>query len=575
MIRLSLLLPLLLSLAPLSASGQAQTTSDRNGDNKVNVELKAFLDDYLETIRDMHHRKALASWKAACSGDQEDFDRAAEASLESRKYHSDPKRYARLLELKQNGTKGWSREELRSLEKAELAFQSNQLPPELLKQMVELSTEIEKKLNTYRAKVDGKRYSNNELLEMLRKEADSSRRKELWKVLKQVGAEVAPLLIELAELRNRAARSLGYDNYWEMKIHLQEHDPEQLMNIFDDLDRLTRKPFVEVKQEMDAELAERFAIEPEDVRPWHYDNPFFQAAPPSPEADENLFYEEMTQEEITEISKEYFASMGLPVEEILAKSDLYEREGKDQHAFCTMIDHQGDVRILCNIKPTAKWMDTTLHELGHAVYSVNVNRFMPVNISHAAHPLTTEGVAMMFGALAKDPAWIIRWTGANPEQVDSMNEALLEQRRREQLVFARWVLVMLNFEKSFYENPHQNLNQLWWDLVEQYQMLTLPEGRDQPDWAAKPHFTIAPVYYHNYMLGELFAAQLRHLIERALAEKTNGGSEIVLLGGSSAAGQLLIERVFHPGALMPWPEFVEKATGEPLNPQYFAEEVRR
>jgi peptidyl-dipeptidase A len=69
--------------------------------------------------------------------------------------------------------------------------------------------------------------------------------------------------------------------------------------------------------------------------------------------------------------------------------------------------------------------------------------------------------------------------------------------RLRMLVFSRWAQVMYRFEKSMYEDPDQDLNKLWWDLVEKYQGLRKPEGRDMPDWAAKIHIALYPCYYHN------------------------------------------------------------------------------
>ena len=142
-----------------------------------------------------------------------------------------------------------------------------------------------------------------------------------------------------------------------------------------------------------------------------------------------------------------------------------------------------------------------------------------------------------------------------------MAAALKEQRRREQLIFARWVLVMLNFEKALYENPEQDLNTLWWDMVERYQLLRRPEGRDMGDWASKPHFTIAPVYYHNYSLGELYAAMIR--------EAAAG-----LEPGSDEFRELFIERIFKPGSAIPWPDFVCESMGKEFSPAAFANELK-
>jgi peptidyl-dipeptidase A len=77
---------------------------------------------------------------------------------------------------------------------------------------------------------------------------------------------------------------------------------------------------------------------------------------------------------------------------------------------------------------------------------------------------------------------------------------------------------MYRFEKALYEDPdREDLNALWWDLVERIQLIRRPPGRDKPDWAAKLHVALAPVYYHNYILGSLTAAQLRDHLEKNVA----------------------------------------------------------
>jgi len=550
-----------------------QNAASASDDKEPVDRARAFLSWFETEMTQLCKPAAEASWQAAVTGESEAFADAATKSLAIRTFLSDSERYDEAKELLESAGSDLTQVELRQLELAERAFRANQLPPELLKEIVELSIEIEQTFNTFRGELDGEQYSNNELLDMLREETDSARREEIWGALKQVGAAVAPMLIELAELRNEAAQTLGFNTFWEMKIYFQEHDVEQLLAIFDELEELTNDSFAGCKDEMDAELGRRFTLDPESLMPWHYDNPFFQQAPPSEEIDLNVFYEEKTKEAIADISAEFFGDIGLPVEQILSQSDLYEREGKDQHAFCTSIDRLNDVRILCNLKPTAEWMDTQLHELGHAVYDVGINRDLPFSLRDPAHAFTTEGVAMFFGALGKNPDWMIHYADADPADVEAAIAGIQEQRRREQLVFARWTLVMLNFEKSFYEDPQQDLNKLWWDYVERFQGLTRPEGRDLPDWAAKPHFTIAPVYYHNYMLGELFAAQLRQTIGAEMGVEA-AISCMPADGDQDQIGDFFRERVFGPGSLQPWPPFVEAAAGEPLTARYFAEEVK-
>jgi peptidyl-dipeptidase A len=217
-------------------------------------------------------------------------------------------------------------------------------------------------------------------------------------------------------------------------------------------------------------------------------------------------------------------------------------------------------------------METTLHEMGHGLYSVGVDQALPYNLRQEAHILTTEGIAMLFGALAKNPLWLKTYAGVDAKKLAAVEKDILEQRRREQLIFVRWGLVMLNFERGLYANPDQDLNKLWWDMVERYQLLKRPAGRNAPDWAAKPHFTIAPVYYHNYVLGELFAAQLR--AQLAKMAKHTGPASALSFNGRKDFGDHLKQKVFKPGMSLKWPELVREATGAPLSAAAFAAEVK-
>jgi peptidyl-dipeptidase A len=549
---------------PVNRAGEKKETD-------VKAEAEAFLRKYQREFAKLEVKANLASWAAATTGKKEDFDAYAAAELALREFHSDPVAYRKIRSLLEQKSQ-LPPLDARALKVAELAFEANQLPPETLSAMVKLSTEIERIFKTFRAELGGKRLSNNDLLEMLRQETDSQKRKATWEALKQVGGAVGPKLVELARLRNRAAAKLGYRNYWEMQIRLQEYEPAQLLALFAELQRLTEEPFKRMKEQLDREVAARLKIEPGRVMPWDYDNPFFQAAPPSDKVDLDEFYRDKTKQDIVAIAEKFYADIGLPIRAIIARSDLYEREGKDQHAFCIDINRDGDVRTLLNIKPTEEWMDTTLHEEGHAVYELHIDPALPYNLREPAQAFTTEGVAMLFGALAKNPTWMIAYAGADPKRVDALAGAIYEQRRREQLIFARWALVMFHFERALYENPDQDLNKLWWDDKERFQGLRRPPDRNEPDWAAKPHFTIAPVYYQNYMLGELFAAQLRHMLAESVGY--TGPSVKLSFNGRQQFGTLLKNRVFWPGDSLPWPEFVQHATGEELTPRYFAAEVR-
>ena len=528
--------------------------------NEAADELRAFLRQYQSDYHTMYCDVSYSWWDAAVTGSAEAFEKSAKAQLALSTYHADSEKFKKLGELRSTA-EGLSPLESRAVHEMYRAFEQSQFPPELMKKMIDLSNEIEQVFQNQRATLDGQEYTNNELLEMLEKETDSLKRFAIWDALKQVGPQVAPRLTELAKIRNEAARALGYKNYWEMSVSFQDYDPAELTAIFDELETLTDPIFAQVKSEMDAELAKKFGVE--KIMPWHYDNPFFQQAPPSSEIDPNVFYDGKTKEDIVTMATAYYDSIGLETRPILANSDLFEKPGKSQHGFCNNMNLEGDVRILCNIQPTAEWMDTQLHELGHSVYDFYVDRSLPYNLRGPAHIFTTEGVAMMFGALARDPDWLVAFAGVDRAAADKASCALKKQRLREQLIFCRWTLVMFRFERALYENPEQDLDTLWWDVVEKIQRMPRPENRHQADWASKPHFVIAPVYYHNYMLGELFASQLRQTVLKNIPKDD-----------PKAFGKIMTEKVFFPGDSLPWKEFVQAATGEAFSAKAFAEELK-
>jgi peptidyl-dipeptidase A len=318
---------------------------------------------------------------------------------------------------------------------------------------------------------------------------------------------------------------------------------------------------------LDRRLAKRFGIAPGDVRPWHMADPFFQLAPAA-EVRLDRFFEGAPLEPM---ALAFFDAIGLDVHAVMARSDLYEKPGKCQHAFCLAVDREGDVRVLCNLRRDEKWMGTLLHELGHAAYEVHVDRALPYLLREHAHIMSTEASAMLFGRLSRNAAWLERYAGVPEGEAASIAAAAREAVRVQLLLVTRWILVMCHMERALYADPEQDLNTLWWDLVERFQMVRRPEGRNAPDWAAKFQFSVAPVYYHNYLLGEMTASQLQqHLLEEVLGGGADAWARFVQ---DPAVGRFMAERFYGSGRLYPWNETLRRATGETLQPEHFIREL--
>jgi peptidyl-dipeptidase A len=547
------------------AAGATAAEKTPGGDN--DAAARKFIRYHEQTIRPMEIDVSRAWWDANVSGKDDDYKRKEDLETRLELTLADRKKFAELKAIHDRPV----RDPLLAREIAVLYFEylSCQIDPELIKQMLALSNKVEQTFNVYRAKVDGRELADSDVRRVLRESKDPAERKAVWKASKVVGRLVEPDLKRLIKLRNEAARKLGFQDYHVMQLQLGEQSQEQVLRVFDELDALTRDQFRAAKAEIDAAVAKNCGVKVEDLRPWHYHDPFFQE---SPEvfggAGDKLF----ASVDIPKTCREFYAGIGLPVDDVLKRSDLYEKKGKNPHAFCTDIDRQGDVRVLANIVPDKQWLNTMLHELGHSVYSSkNIPASLPYVLRTDAHTLSTEAVAMMFGALADDAGWL-QAMGVkipNPEQFQQRGAKL---RRNERLIFSRWAQVMFRFEKGLYGNPDQDLNRLWWDLVEKYQEVRRPEGRDGPDYASKIHVVLSPAYYHNYLMGELFSSQMRHAIARDVlhgADPERAGAWV----GNRAVGRFMLERVFQPGRTVDWNGLSRHATGADLNAKAFAADL--
>lgn len=529
-------------------------------------QLQKFISDPVEKIKPMEKAANLASWQAANTGKSEDYDKASELTLQLRRVYSNAEEFAHLKK-----TKGAGQIKdgvlARQLDVLYNAYLENQIEPELLKKIVDLGTQIEKNFSTFRGAIEGRKVTENEIREILKIETDSAKRKQAWLAGKQVGPAVAGDLVRLVKLRNQAAQKLGFDNYHHLTLAAGEQDVREVDRIFNELYELTNEPFATLKADLDRILAAKYGVTVAELMPWHYHDQFFQESPMVYEIDLDAYYQG---KDVKELATEFYAGIGLQVDSILARSDLYERQGKNPHAFSTDIDREGDVRILCNLKNNEYWMETILHELGHGLYDKYHDLDAPFLLRRPAHSFTTEAIAMFFGRLSRNPLWMQQMLRLSDQQRGEIEKVSDKYAQLKQLIFARWAMVMYEFEKQLYANPDQDLNSLWWKLVEKYQFVKKPAGRNEPDWAAKIHFTIAPCYYHNYMLGELLASQLHHhLVHQVLGLESDRNLSYV---GQKRVGTFLVEKVFQPGALYRWNGMIERATGEPLTAKYFVEQ---
>ena len=522
-----------------------------------------FVSDFEERLAPVERAADEAWWNLATSGTEEAQEEFVGAGKEYTRLFSDRDEYGKLRSLYEDLDSLESPLLRRRVEVLYRMFEERQGDAEILGRIEELEAEANAIYGNHRSVVGGKKLVENEVRELLRSSEDEDLRREAWEASKSVGRAVEGTVRELARLRNQLAREQGYENYYARSLELQEIEAGELAGIMARLESATEEPFRELKSDIDTKLRRKFDVD--EVMPWHLSGPFFHRAPDVAGIDLDRYFEGKDLEDLT---RRTFDGLGLDVRGVISRSDLYEREGKSQHAFCARIgrEYPYDVRVLANVRPDAYWMDAMLHEFGHAVYDRHVNPRLPYLLRDCAHANTTEAIALMMGALVDDPGWLRSVAGAEGEDLEEDAAKLSAHRRVDRMILTRFVLVMYHFEQALYADPDSgDLNSVWWDLVERFLFVDRPPGRDEPDWAAVIHVAVAPVYYHNYLIGELISVQLRNYLESHITRGPFYENEV--------AGRYLLESFFGPGAREDWRDTVLRATGEPLNPKHFVKSL--
>lgn len=513
------------------------------------MSFEQFLESFVSEVAQKSRLTKLASWILETTGSRDAAVLKADLEIELSLLFNDKATFDKLV--------AWDKDPVitdpllkRQLNVLIRSFKPNLIAKELLEKISRAESELSLIYSNYRPTVRGKPLSENEIREVLKNENDVAKRKEVWDASKQIGKELAPKILDLVRLRNQSAKSLGYPDYFTMQLELQEIEEEDLLSTFEKLSQDSEEAYLRVLKEINQSAAQRFHVAEEAIGPWAWSEPFCQEDPLDSRELDTL----LNEVDIVQTCAHFYKKMGLDVAQVLSRSDNYERPGKNQHAFCIHIDREGDVRVLNNVKPSIKWLETMLHELGHAVYDLGYDSKMPWLLKDPPHMITTEAMALLAGRQAYRTAPLDLLVGKEQKELKQKAEISLKRR---QLIFSRWVFVMTAFERELYKNPEQDLNALWWSLVKKHQKIECSGSSSGCDWAAKYHIGLAPVYYFSYLLGELFASSLEESIGEFASEKT---------------GAFLNEKLFRPANSMPWNALVEHSTGNPLSPKAWLKE---
>jgi len=552
-------------------------------------EAQAFIDSLSNILEPLQTRTMQLFWEATSTGNDSLFKEYANCETRLMQVYSNPAAFQKIQRL----SKIKFRDPIltREVMVAYNEFLSNQGDTAIQNKISGLYVEVSNIFHNQKYTRDKKPVSAAKLHEIMRKSTDSAERQKAWEILNQTGPEVDDKFLQVVHLLNESARSVGFKNYYEQRLITQEENPRLIEDLVEKFAEGTAEPYRLAKVRIDSVLAAKYKIDPSDLQIWHYPDPFTADAPLGKSVNIDQYYQG---KDVIGIARRFFSGIGFDVDEIIRRSDLTERSSKYRQSYCIDVNRNGDVRIMANIGNNARGMSVLMHELGHAVHFMNISRDLPyylldlpvpaylprsdvyVNkelpylLRDNTHFFIAEGVGAFFANLTTNPVWMEQLLKLSPEQKADYISQMRENHPAHELYLSGWSLLMFNFEKALYENPDQDLNKLWWDMVEKYRLIRRPEHRNEPDWACNYHLVLLPLYYQNYLLGDVFASQLLNTIAVSQGLKTTDDLQFV---DNKAMGDFLKGKVLSIGKKYRWDELVKKATGEELNVKYYIQQL--
>lgn len=376
--------------------------------------------------------------------------------------------------------------------------------------------------------------------------------------------------LELVAKRNELARSLGFRNYFDYKVSLNERmSPEQLFAILDDFEARTRDAYRKRLAELAAAKGER-ALLPHNLR-------FHMSGDVTRRMDPYLPYAKSLERWVLS-----FRRLGIGFRGARVQLDLFERKGKYQNGFChgpfpAHFDGQGawqpaQINFTSEGKPGQigngeREISTLFHEGGHAAHFANVTQNAPC-FSQEYPPTSmayAETQSMFCDSLLGDADWLKRYAKTLDGQPipDELIRARIEALQPFRAYEERTILMVPYFERALYaltdaERTPARLLALARETEERIlgvpsprPLLSIPHQLNQESAAS----------FHGYLLAEMAVYQTRAYFLRTFGHLTD----------NPAIGPLLAEHYWAPGNGISHDESLRSLTGEGFTGRYLAD----
>ena len=545
---------------------------------------RKFLGDFVEGWLPLETASAQANWIASTDVTEVHTADQVAKNLEVNRYVGAPNVIATVSDLLKS-KQAIPYEQVYQLEKIRLrAAKAPGTVPEVVKAraLAEASQGAAQDGFAFTLRRDGKDTpaSANDIDEVLVKSRDLAERRAAWEASKEIGRPLRDGLLRLRDLRNKVARTMGFDDFFALQVADYGMTVPEMMALCDRMLADIRPLYQQLHAWARHSLAKRYQAEPPagGRMPAHWlSNRWGQNWPGLVDGvDMDSPFEGKPREFITEQAERFYISLGFPKlpDSFWKKSDLYPADPKsgrkkNSHASAWHIDLRNDVRSLMSIEPNSRWFGTAHHELGHIYYYLSYSTpGIPYLLRAGANRGFHEAIGDLIGLAAGQRPYLkqVGLLAPEAERAEPVTFLLDTALDGSSVVFLPWSAgVMTQFERDFYSGAISDgsLNAAWWALVGQYQGIAAPGERPETlcDAATKTHVNDDPAQYYDYAIATVIKFQLHDRIAREILKQDPRDCNYY---GNAKVGDFL-RGILASGATKDWNAVLREATGEGLS----------
>lgn len=423
----------------------------------------------------------------------------------------------------------------RRLELLHRDFLVSRADPRLAIALADQQTALQDTVTAFRFDLRGMKLTLTAVSALLDTSSDRSLREAAFRARPQVSAHTRAPIERAMSLIDRIGRQEGFANGAAAGLVQTGLETEQVLRDLDAFEVSTRPAYAALLERARRELGvER--LEPWDVDYWLHLQETAAGTDAWPKS-----------EGLARL-KELMGGIGYAVDSLPIDVKIWEVP-TGGITFPTRPPFEA--RLLTNPFPGAEFYETLFHEYGHAVNAVLIRSDLPPGFIRGDDTPLGEGLAETLGHLAYDRHWLERAAHQSPERA-----AALERVGKMELLLwlRRTIASNAYFEITHYVHPAAHLDSLYSASYRRFVGFDLPAA----DYVGtRDMFATGPLYFQSYLYANMVAAQLREAMREQFGVED-------LTAERRVAGWMTAN-FYAPGASIPWPEKVRRATGRALS----------